>query len=534
MKRFLSILLLGCILMASIFMSACDGDDVGTPPAVTSDAATTDAGAITTAKPSATNAVTTGKPDIQEAPTGTFCSHEWDNGKSEVFACGTKLTYTCKTCQQTKAEITESGSTAHDFKSKTTCVSCGIDKVTVNGVSLSKFVIVYANDNYSKDIATALKNKIKAVKGYSVTVKSVADEASEYEILIGKTNRDETKDFFAKGTSFTDKNYEVKISGKKIALAATSEDMLELAKTKFFDRFLVEKGEQRLSDSMSFKGDGYNVDERLNDSDIRIASNNVYFHGTPADRKSALLSSIDKMDADILLLQEVKDVWHGLIDESLLGKGYTAVPTSTENISGITARDNYTPIWYRSNVVELVKYGYDQFESVKLSPDSYLSSSKSYTWALFKDKNTGKQFVCISTHFTWAPESFTPTPNQLRTDDANEIKAFVEGLKTTYGADIPVIVMGDLNCKQSEDPHAVLDRVMDSVRLDGLAKYKNNLSYGTVGYEFGKLPPKEWGYIIDHTFVSGSGYSINQYQHVINDYSLNASDHLPLLLDIEF
>lgn len=532
MKRFLSILLLGCILVTSIFISSCDGDEP-TAPSVTTDTLTTDS-VTTTTSASTTKAATTGKTPLQEAPEGTFCAHKWDSGKSENFSCGTKLTHTCSLCKATKAEISATGNTEHSFGSNNLCTTCGIDKVTVNGVPLSKFVIVYGDDAYSKNIATSIKNKIKAVKGYSLSLRSVADEVSEYEILVGKTNRDVTKEFFAKGTNFTDKNYEVIISDNKIAIASTSEDILELAKTKVFDRFFVDRGEFRLTDAISFKGDEHNVDERLNDSDIRIASNNVYFHGTPANRKNLLLSGIDKMDADVLMLQEVSSTWHNLIDSSLVSMGYTAVPTSTENISGVTANDNYTPIWYRSNVVELIKYGYDQFESVKYKPDSYLSSSKSYTWALFKDKATGKQFVSISTHFTWASSNFNPTPNELRVSDANEIKALVQSLQTKYGSNIPIVVMGDLNCKQNEDPHTVLDSIMNSVRLDGLAKYKNNLSYGTAGYEFGSLPYKEWGYIIDHTFVSGSGYNINQYQHVINEYSLNASDHLPLLIDIEF
>ena len=73
--------------------------------------------------------------------------------------------------------------------------------------------------------------------------------------------------------------------------------------------------------------------------------------------------------------------------------------------------------------------------------------------------------------------------------------------------------MGDLNCKQSEEPYKLLDTIMDNVRLSGALKYKNNLDYGTF-YTLGQEPHKEWGYIIDHT--------------------LNSTDNTPLLLDIEF
>ena len=76
MKRFLSILLLLCILMASVFVSSCDGDEPAEP------SATTDASTTAT---DATTAATTGESGVQQVPTGAFCSHEWDGGKSESF-----------------------------------------------------------------------------------------------------------------------------------------------------------------------------------------------------------------------------------------------------------------------------------------------------------------------------------------------------------------------------------------------------------------------------------------------------------------
>ena len=147
MKRFLSILLLLCIIMASIFVSSCDGDESAEPTATTD--ASTNATEATTTTASTTTAATTGKSEVQEAPAGTFCSHEWDSGKSESFSCGTKLTHTCSLCKATKAEISATGNTEHSFGSNNLCTTCGIDKVTVNGVPLSKFVIVYITHKQS-------------------------------------------------------------------------------------------------------------------------------------------------------------------------------------------------------------------------------------------------------------------------------------------------------------------------------------------------------------------------------------------------
>ncbi len=45
--------------------------------------------------------------------------------------------------------------------------------------------------------------------------------------------------------------------------------------------------------------------------------------------------------------------------------------------------------------------------------------------------------------------------------------------------------------------------------------------------------PSTGGQILDHTFASGKGYEAVQYQYVLNDWSINSTDHIPLLLDID-
>jgi endonuclease/exonuclease/phosphatase family metal-dependent hydrolase len=183
---------------------------------------------------------------------------------------------------------------------------------------------------------------------------------------------------------------------------------------------------------------------------------------------------------------------------------------------------------YLYAVDTLESYGYKQYETVKLEPDSYLSTSKSYTWALFKDKATGKDIITVSTHFTWAPEDFNPTPEQCRTMDAQEVVDLVKQLEAEY-AGVPVILMGDLNCQEGSAPYKKLSEVFSNVNK--VTEKNNEMNKGTT-HSVGSS--SVGGAVIDHTLYTGNSLNFKMYQHVYNEWSFNSTDHIPLVLDVEF
>ena len=410
---------------------------------------------------------------------------------------------------------------------------------TVNGAPMDNFSIVYASEALSKAV-DKLASEIGKCTGAVVPVKfGESTEASEYEILIGNVGRDATNAFYAENGTYSD--YTLKISEKTISILSRDELALEagiVAFTKLFtDNAKAEKLE--LTDASSFTGSFHEISKlkieaRPEGTDLRIGANNVYFHQNGDKEKITvrvehLLNSIKYMDSDILLLQEVSPLWHRTMDERMTSElGYTVVPTSNEITPVLDGRANYTPIWYRAEKVELIDYGYKQYETVKLEPDSYLSSSKSYTWALFKDKATGKQVITVSTHFTWAPENFNPTPDQCRTMDAKEVVELVKQLEVEY-AGVPVILMGDLNCLVGSNPYKALTEKFSDVTK---VTEKNNEMYKGTTHSVGST--SVGGSVIDHTLYTGDALNFKMYQHVYNEWSFNSTDHIPLLLDIQF
>ena len=411
---------------------------------------------------------------------------------------------------------------------------------TINGTDIANFSIVYETEA-QREYAESLANEI-GVRSGAVLPLSIASEAtaSEYEILIGNVGRDLTNSIYSELDNNSE--YLVKISDKTVAIGAKFDLGIKSAVKALSDKIVKQVSSDKkieFTNDSSFNGSFYENAElalkaRPEGTDIRIGGNNIYFHQTNQNEKidvrdDFLYTSFEYMDADILLLQEVSPLWHKTMDETMRTRlGYTLVPTSNEVTPSALEKGNYTPIWYRANKLELLDYGHKQYESVKLEPDDYLSMSKSYTWALFKDKATGKQIITVTTHFTWAPENFNPTPNELKKADAREVVALVNQLETEY-AGIPIILMGDLNCTSQSDPYVILTEKFTAV--NNFAEATNGTNKGTT---HSVASTSIGGSIIDHTLFTGDALNFKMYQHVYNKWSFNSTDHIPLILDVQF
>ena len=410
-------------------------------------------------------------------------------------------------------------------------------EATINGTDISKFTIVYESESLltaAEDLANAIGVRTGAVLDCKLASSA---EKSENEILIGNVGRDATNSYYSNFA--INSEYKVNVTGGTVAIVAKDELALDCGVTAFGKLFRSDDEKLELTDASSFVGTFYEnsklgIKARPEGTDIRIGCNNIYFHqkGDKEQievRDDYLYNSFKYMDSDILLLQEVSPLWHKTMDEIMKTElGYTLVPTKNDKTPSAVEKGNYTPIWYRAEKLDLVDYGHKQYESVKLEPDSYLSMSKSYTWALFKDKATGKQIITVTTHFTWAPENFKPTPNELRTADAKEVVALVGELEAKY-AGIPIVLAGDLNCQEGQDPYKALKEKFSNVR--SVCEQNNAIGKGTT-HSVGST--SVGGAIIDHTLYTGDALNFKMYQHVYNEYSFNSTDHIPLLVDVEF
>lgn len=404
-----------------------------------------------------------------------------------------------------------------------------IEALTVEGQPLSDFVLVYEPEQ-GRAAAERLQHLVGIATGVCLPLKNAAETPeAAFEILVGNTGRELTAGFYAQSYHQNYNQYQLLIAPGKLALVGASEVSLGYA-LDAFSALLSGSGSRTLnaSDSVSgsLPGSAWSVSDRPDTSDLRVASNNVYFYEYTLTRAAQLLESCIYLDADVLLLQEMSVDWHLYLDAALSEIGYTQVPTKANpELGEVPDRLNYTPIYYRAEKLTLVECGYDQFESVKARPDGDLSSSKSYTWALFEEQATGKRFVAISTHYTWYGDPVQA--NSFRVADAQEIMAAVEGLERQYAC--PIIVMGDLNCTVNSDPYNVM---AEGGLLDARyhADRRENINIST-WHELGQQAGSGSGGILDHCFFSGEGLHAKLFQVVHNSYAVQSSDHLPIVLD---
>jgi endonuclease/exonuclease/phosphatase family metal-dependent hydrolase len=287
---------------------------------------------------------------------------------------------------------------------------------------------------------------------------------------------------------------------------------------------------------------------------IRVMSANVYFFAfsklphldTPEARDAhadLAADTIASICPDVLLLQEMSagsildfhgqmiDIdWHGRLDPRLTSHGYREVPAALADLpkSSLDARNmngvNYTPIWYRDELLCLVDFGHKYYDTVAMNPDAYLSSSKSYTWALFAEKATDKRFIAISTHLTWHgnPEKSLA----CRISDAREILVLLDELKERY-PEAPVILMGDLNSSTDSEPYRLLTERLPNAKHQAAVTCNGHLS---TWHPVGVLPNS--GSPIDHALVSPAGLDIMLHQVLASENTVNMTDHFPVAVDL--
>ena len=267
-----------------------------------------------------------------------------------------------------------------------------------------------------------------------------------------------------------------------------------------------------------------NVNVRLCDTDVRIMSHNVFLFDTPPikDRSVYFLQEVDLVSPDVICLQEASEPWHVILPEPMAERGYAFVPVANANYDGAEQKNNYNPVIYNTKRLELIdhfQFRYSTYRPVTLN--------RVFTCGVFKDKVSGKNFACMSTHFT----AHHHDPGDFRITEAAELVEYGVAKVLEKHGNIPTILTGDLNSEYGSAPLRKLSEKMICVRDLGNV-IMNNTDIGTTHYRWGELPTSELP-IIDFAFIAGEGYTVKQYQHVVNEISVTASDHIAIALDLE-
>lgn len=231
-------------------------------------------------------------------------------------------------------------------------------------------------------------------------------------------------------------------------------------------------------------------------------------------RSDKVFALIKKYDPVLLGLQEalksqIDDIVRALPDYKYVGVGRDDGKEKGE----------YSPILYKPSKVELLQTGTEWLSEQPNTPGSKswdAAITRVVTWAWFRDKQTGKTFYYINTHFDHIGK-------EARKNSAMMIVGLTKRLEGENK--LPVFVTGDFNAQPTEPPYAV---IMESGTFSDTRP--KNSTEGTFCTFSVNGPACN---LIDYIFHT-DGFTSTGYQVIKdNDGTHYPSDHLPLMAELK-
>jgi endonuclease/exonuclease/phosphatase family metal-dependent hydrolase len=228
---------------------------------------------------------------------------------------------------------------------------------------------------------------------------------------------------------------------------------------------------------------------------------------------------IKKHNPDLLGVQEalhnqMMDLQKNLPDYQFVGVGRDDGKEKGE----------YSAIFYKKDKFEVLKQN-----TFWLSETPEIPGSKSWdaaitrvvTFAVLKEKSTGKSFIYANTHFDHIGK-------EARKNSANVIKAYLKGFiaGSTFNKsekEIPILVSGDFNSEPTADPYLNMVDGKELVLTD--ARPATDLTGTFCGFEVGKIECRTIDYIFHSAQWKASDYKVIQ----DHDGKFYPSDHLPVM-----
>lgn len=408
-----------------------------------------------------------------------------------------------------------------------------VQSLKIGDNDISQYKIIYQRGKSSKYLTAAenLRKRIQAIYGVSLEIcADKSEDSNACEIVFG--------DCSAEGYSKMPKNmknneYCIYSDGNKVFIDSKNVFALERGIEAFLKEYLPVTSDGDISLKLNNSAQAISValskPELTDGATMRIMTHNV-LGSDIKNRASIIVEAYLTFFPDIIGLQECNAAGHtNVVDK--LAEYYGC---ATGNIPG-TSSKCYTPILYLKSKYKVVESGNRFFEKRYTK-----TNTKTMAWAVFEELETGKQFIVINSHFAIISASYNLDPMtnavegaQWREDNVREVLAKADELKAKYGADTPLMVMGDLNSNKTAKSIQMLEsRLVNAIDAATVSKTTGTGTSHAIGVAppSGKLP-------IDHILFDAS--TVNVYMHRIPssvDYKniLSVSDHTPVLADISF
>lgn len=255
-------------------------------------------------------------------------------------------------------------------------------------------------------------------------------------------------------------------------------------------------------------------------SELKVMSYNIRL-GSGQDgtnswmyRCPATLEMLEDQQPDVFGVQEALSDQIQFLEE--FTKDYECVGVGRDNGK---KKGEFMSIFWNKKTVKMLKWGTFWLSETPEKPSMGWDAAcfRTATWALMKDKKTGKKFYFVNTHLDHVGVEARRNGLNLIVDRIEEINP--EGL--------PMVLTGDFNMKPSAPELKDLDARMKSARKVALKTDSHNTFNA-----WGKASPDN---IIDYIYISGFS-SCPEYQTVTKKYAQRTyvSDHYPIVARLIF
>ena len=231
-------------------------------------------------------------------------------------------------------------------------------------------------------------------------------------------------------------------------------------------------------------------------------------------RYPATAMMIDDQRPDVFGVQEALDYQVNYIDEYC--RDYDCVGVGRDDGR---KKGEHMSIFWNKKTVKLLKWGTFWLSETPENPSIGWDAAcfRTATWALMKDKRTGRQFYFVNTHLDHVGVEAR----------RNGLKLIVDKIAEINPEGHPMVLAGDFNIKPDNAALNELDTKMQSARKIA-EKTDNHNTYNA----WGKAKKDE---VIDYIYVSGFS-ACPEYQTVTRKYDERSfiSDHFPIFARLIF
>ncbi len=391
------------------------------------------------------------------------------------------------------------------------------------------------------------------------TVLPIVDDtaaASDYEILIGNTNRTQS--------TVGKHKYLINVKDNKVEMLSDSYygydylfEYCEISLISGFNKAVKNSGAITDADYESKLAEDGSESFISKSGELRIIFNNVFgFNGIkgmttpnlscmPELRNPMIAEFYSDFGADVLCFEEITSVMRATSSVTRLMEEY--------GYKEVSAGRCTTPILYNENTIELIEGGEKNFnEELYVTgrcPYS-IQSDKYMTWAVFKVKATGEKFAVINVHM----DSFDDNGDGTgAVEAAAQVELMLETANEVFTKhSCPMLIGGDFNTTISEqtyktfvnninnyaDVQAIAEKTDNNKgHFSGVPCMQYNACIGGGFFTGSSQTSDRYSESVDHIYVSPYAKSVLTFNRfdILSDSSVASfADHCGMVLDFSF